>query len=124
MEGFDYGQARFWVDMLQLAGLVVLGVYTHITRRSAANTAAIDALGEQTQERIDGVGQRMSNLEQRVAVMESQISQAPTHHDLAILHKRVTRAAEQMEHLTGEFRASNRQLSLICEHLLNDKRGN
>jgi|SRR5690554_1947360 len=124
MEGVDYSQARFWMDALQLAGLVALGIYTHITQRSKANATAITTLGERTQDRMEMTGQRVDGLERRISVMESQLTQAPTHQDLAILHKRVTKAAEQMENLSGEFRATNRQLSLIHEHLLNETRGN
>lgn len=106
MEAIDYSAAKFYLQLLQLAGLVALGIYTHLTQRGKANTDSITLL------------------ERRVDVLENQLAQAPTHRDLAILHKRVTNAAETMERLAGEFQAANRQLGLIHEHLLNDKRGN
>ncbi|MDR5857937.1 DUF2730 family protein [Halomonas eurihalina] len=112
MDGFDYSQGKFWIDLLQLVGLVALGIYTHITHRSKANSQAIEE-----------VRNHVISIERRVDVLENRQAQAPTHGDLAILHKRVTNATETMERLAGEFQATNRQLGLIHEHLLNDKRG-
>ncbi|SDK31473.1 DUF2730 family protein [Billgrantia gudaonensis] len=123
IEAIDWNAARFFFDITQLIGLVLLGVYTHITQRSKANSQAITSLDREAQKRLEEVRNHIVSIERRVDVVENQIGQAPTHHDLAILHKRVTQAASQMESLAGEFRATNRQLGLIHEHLLNDKRG-
>lgn len=123
MDGFDYSQGKFWLDLLQLAGLVLLGLYTHITQRSKANAQAISSLDQEAQERLETVREHVTSIERRVDVLENRQAQAPTHGDLAILHKRVTNATETMERLAGEFQATNRQLGLIHEHLLNDKRG-
>ncbi|MCJ8285118.1 hypothetical protein [Halomonas sp.] len=123
MEGFDYSQGKFWLDALQLLGLVLLGIYTHITQRSKANAHAITSLGEESQQRLEDLRFRVDGIERRTDVMEQQLSHAPTHHDLAIAHKRLSRVAEQMEHMSGQLGAVNHQLTMVNEYLLNDKRG-
>ncbi|MCE8027528.1 hypothetical protein HOP54_02340 [Halomonas daqingensis] len=123
MEGIDYSQARFWMDALQLAGLVALGVYTHLTQRSKANSQAITNLSEQSRAQLETVSRRVGDIERRTDVMENQLRNAPTHNDLAVTHKRMSRVSEQLENLDGRFTSVDHQLKVISEYLLNDKRG-
>lgn len=121
--GFDYSEARFYMDALQLLGIIGLAIYTHLTQRSKANSKAINTLTEQSRKELEAVSSRVGEIERRTDVIESQMNHSPTHHDLAVLHKRVTRATEQLERVAGEFRATNHTLGLIQEHLLNGKGG-
>jgi len=133
MEWPDVGYMRFTLDVLQLIALVCLALYTHITQRSKVNARAIENLGNDLKQRITetenaneqalgSLKQRVGHLERRMDVVEKDVERLPTHDDLAITHKRMSRVAEHMENMNGQLVAVNRQLGMISEYLLNEKR--
>lgn len=130
----DPGYLKLGLDLLQLIGLVLLAVYTHITQRSKVNARAIEKVSAALTQRMDEkedddenkhghLVSRVSHLERRMDVAEHKLTVVPTHHDMAITHKRMSRVAEQMENMSGQMVAMNRQLAMINEYLLNEKRG-
>ena len=133
MEWPDVGYMRFVLNVLQLAALLCLALYTHIVQRSKVNARAIERLGDDLKQRIDekqddneqalgSLERRAGVLERRMDVVEKELERMPTHEDLAITHKRMSRVAEQMENMSGQLVAVNRQLGMISEYLLNEKR--
>jgi len=133
MEWPDVGYMKLGLDVLQLVALLLLAAYTHITQRSKVNARAIERLGDDLKQRIDekqddneqalgSLERRAGVLERRMDVVEKELERMPTHEDLAITHKRMSRVAEQMENMSGQLVAVNRQLGMISEYLLNEKR--
>ncbi|PWG62844.1 DUF2730 family protein [Spiribacter halobius] len=119
MEGvIDYGAMRFWMDALQLAGLGMLGLYTHLVQKSKANTAAIADVDTRASDGIDRVRDRVISVERRVDVAESQLASVPTHHDLGRVYERLNTVSQDMRQMTGEVRSIAHQLSMISEYLL------
>jgi hypothetical protein len=104
----DYSAWRFWFDVLQLIGVLFIGVYTWIVNRSKANRTAID--------RVDA---RVSRVQDRVTLLENDVRHLPDHDDLGAIHDKVNTVASGMSHIQGELHAINRTLNLINEHLLN-----
>lgn len=103
----DYGAMRFYLDVLQLAGIAVIGVYSWISNGRKVNREAIDQIGRDVQQH-----------DRRLHVVESRLADAPTHYDLGQIYERVNATAQEMSRLTGTVAAINHQLGVIGEYLL------
>lgn len=119
----DYSGARFWMDILQLIGFAALALYTHITSRSKANRAAINALREDIEKDVDAAVERVIRGERHLDVLESRMNNAPTHADLGRVYARLNTVAAHMERLSGQMGAVAHQLQLVNEYLLNNRGG-
>lgn len=120
----DYGAARFWMDALQVGGLLALGLYQHLTNKAKANTSAINTVRGDLERLYGRLEQRIGRSERRQDVFESQMAGAPTHQDLAKLHERLNSVAEDLSDAGGQMRALSHQLSMVNEYLLNSKGAN
>lgn len=107
----DYGALRFVLDLVQLVGIVLVGVYSWLSNARKANT--------QWLEELDTDVRRLDN---RASVIESQMQQAPTHYDLSQIYERVNQLSNAIERMTGEVTGISHQMRLISDHLLNRER--
>lgn len=119
----DYGAARFWMDFLQVAGLIGLGVYQHMTSKSKANTTAINVVREDLEGQHRQLEERVARGERRQDVFESKLDGAPTHQDLSKVYGRLNDVAEDLSGVSGQMRALSHQLSMVNNYLLNNKGG-
>ncbi len=108
----DYEAAKFWMSFIQLAGLVALFIYTHLTNKSKANSSAIESVKED----FDG-------LKSRVVAIESRLENAPTHQDISKVYDRLNDVAEELSNVSGQMRGALNQLSMVNQYLLNQKGG-
>ncbi|KMQ73777.1 hypothetical protein [Marinobacter subterrani] len=71
MVDVDPGYLKLGLDLLQLIGLVLLAVYTHITQRSKVNARAIEkvsaALTQRMDDKEDDDDEKRGHLESRLA---------------------------------------------------------
>ncbi len=118
---FDYEAAKFWMGFLQLAGLVALGFYTHMTSKSKANSSAINTVRENLTSDIEDLEDRVKRCEQRQDLLEGQQSGAPNHGDLSKMYERLNDVAQDLSGLSGQISALSRQLSMVNTYLLNNK---
>lgn len=109
--GLDYGQMRFWFDLVQTCFFIGLAIYTWIVNRTKANKSAIDM-----------VDARVGAIQERVTLLENDVRHLPDHDDLGAIHEKVNVIAAGMGQIQGELSALNRTLALINEHLLNGKK--
>lgn len=118
---FDYSAAKFWMGLLQLAGLVALGIYTHVTNKSKANASAINTVRGDMETAYDHLEERVVRCERRQDVFESKQENAPTHSDLSKVYDRLNDVAEDLSGVSGQMRALSHQLSMVNQYLLNNK---
>jgi hypothetical protein len=109
--GLDYSHMRFWFDLVQTCFVIGLAIYTWIVNRTKANKDAIDL--------VDG---RVTQIQERVTLLENDVRHLPDHDDLGAIHDKVNVVANSMSSIQGELHAINRTLTLINDHLLNGKR--
>lgn len=128
----NFEAVRLGLEVLQLIGLIVLAIYTHITGKSKANAKAIEeitkvnvdannAIRRDFEAGLKSLESRVSKTERRNEVLESRQSQAPNHTDLSKMYDRMNTIAEGMERQNGQLSALTHQLSMISEYLLNNK---
>lgn len=120
---FDYEAARFWMGFIQLAGLVALFIYTHLTNKSKANASAINTVRGDLEQQYDHLEERVTRSERRQDVFESKLDGAPTHQDLSKVYDRLNDVAEDLSGVSGQMRALSHQLSMVNQYLLNNKGG-
>lgn len=111
MGDVDYTMLRFVLDLIQIGGVVGLGIYTWFVNRTKSNRQDINALHA-----------RLQQVERNHDVLQSQVEHAPTHYDLGKVYEQLNGVANTLSELTGQLGAVNHQLSMVHEYLLNSKR--
>ena len=92
----DYTAARFWMDLLQLAGIVAIGIYSWWGNRAKV-----------TNSRFNGLETRMTKVESK--------SGCDHHGDF---DKRLRDVQSNVSTIDGRMEGIGRALNLIQEHLL------
>lgn len=99
---------RLIFDAIVAVVVVINTIYTWISNRQKANRTALAELG--------GLITQLTN---RVDVMEHDIKHLPNDDDLADLHKKVNVVAKEVSNISGMLTALQPAFLLIQEHLLN-----
>jgi len=102
---------QFWFTVGQTLAMGAIAFYTWMSARSKATRAALGELSQQ-----------VAVNERRVSVIEKQISMGPTHDDIGRIYKRLEAMNGELQRMNGSQEAQLRQLSLISEHLLRDRK--
>ncbi len=138
MESIDYSAAKFYLSFVELIGILAIGVYTYYASRNRARKQQVNELQsdlkkltivvshiEEHQEKADEVIQRslelVSELEKRLATVETKQAAQPTHEDVGKVYDRLHHTNRALDTLTGEMSGVKHQLSLMLEHLMNKK---
>lgn len=108
----NYDMLKFWFDVLQFAGTILIGVYVWLSNRHRVTAERITKLEDDVDRRLDTHTDRLTALEVSAAA-------APTHDDLKILHKRLTDMNGELQKLAGNSMQVSRTVELIHQHLLN-----
>lgn len=135
----DYVAWKFWLDILQLIGLIVIGVYTWWANsnkatnkrfarleaevRSRVTSDALDGLEKERQTNCGLHRNRTSSIEKELQGISGEIKHLPKQEDVARVHARMDSVSNEMNQVVGELKATRRQLDLVLEELLRrDKR--
>lgn len=87
-----------------------LGFYVHLTSKNKAITDRLDVMEGAIQGDISGHAQRLARL-------ESNYSNAPTHADLAKLYDKVNRVAESNSRMEGQLNGIDATQRLILNRI-------
>lgn len=107
----NWDAAKFWMDFVNLALVVVLGIYTWFINKGKAASAEVKKAEQQR-----------SALASRMDIIEERIEHLPNDRDIERIHERIDEVSNQLGKISGSMEASNRQLTLISEHLINRER--
>jgi len=117
----DYRALQFWMNALQFAGLIALGVYTHFANKSKVNNSAINTVRGDLEQQYSQLEKRVNRSERRQDVFESKLDSAPNHQDLSKVYDKLNEVAEGLSGSTGQMSALSHQLSLVSQYLLNNR---
>jgi hypothetical protein len=131
----DYSAARFWFDVVQVGGLVALGVYSwwrdreKITAkrfraleddvRSRATQAALAEIEAQRITRCEAHTRRVTDAESAVSRVGAEIRQMPSREELRHLAGGMAELSEKLGKVEGRLDGINRMAELMNEFLIN-----
>ncbi len=110
----NYDAIRAWVDIVQIAGTVLIGIYVWITGRQRVTDQNLKTFKTKINSRLDGHGDRITRI-------ESDVNHMPTHHDMAALSGRIEALHGDVHELVGTMTGLRRAVDLMNEHLLNNR---
>lgn len=119
----DYEALKFYLSLLNVLGVLVVGIYTWWTNRDRATQAAIAAVREELSERLDIVVDRVHTAVARVAEVEHDVSERLKLSDLADLYQGMNTLGREMGAMTAELKAVSRQMAIHSEYLLRNGGG-
>lgn len=120
MIDIDYTAVRFWLDLLQLIGIVIIGIYAWWQGKSRATTHAIDRVEAHGHEIHDKLSTRLSEHNDRLLTLEQQYSHAPAWKDLQLIEGRFDILTKELAENSAALKATSHLLHLLHTHLLDE----
>lgn len=136
--GIDYSAWQFWLNVGQVGGYVVLGLYVWFTNRQKATVAEINAVREKVegkanaaeikavQEKVEGMEKeqaiRCGTHMNRTTTLEVKVENAPTHKDLGEVFERINAVKGSVDSMCGSLKGVSTQVNLLVEHHLKGER--
>lgn len=111
MEHIDWTMARFFFDLVQVAGLVAVSVYAWWVNRHRATGQAIQQAGE-----------RIDDLERRVDGVDHDLRHRPSSDELRDLWRKLDETNQGLARATSTNEALAKQLGIIHQHLLEQRK--
>ncbi|SFT73987.1 hypothetical protein [Halomonas saccharevitans] len=110
-ESIDWTMARFFFDLVQVAGLVGVSVYAWWVNRTRATGQAIGEINE-----------RVDELERRVDGVDHDLRHRPGTKELRDLWRKLDETNQGLAHAASTNEALGKQLSLVHQHLLEQRK--
>lgn len=107
----DFSDPRFWLDLAQWAGIMVLAALSWLREPGQQATAAVKRLAQEHDAERQEIKLRLQQLEERISHM-------PTDEELAELKGDVSAIKARLEGFSDLLRRVEHQGNLIHEHLL------
>lgn len=99
-----------WVmDVVQTIGMIVLGVYGWLMKKEMADAKILSEVQEE-----------LAQAKQKIALIEQQNNNAPTHQDLGDLHSRINDLSGAVRELVGVMSGVQRSLDRVETKLMNE----
>lgn len=130
----DFGKWRFVLSIVQMLGIIGIGLYTWWTNREKITNCRFvelekEVAGRPTVEDLkkidtdrDGVcgprGERIDQLENRVLRIETVMPHMPTHKHLQGLSQDIGQLRSELSELSGRLQGINRAVDLINQFLI------
>lgn len=134
-ENIDYTAWRFWFDILQIGGLIALGVYSWWRDREKVTSKRFTALEKQVSDRLSSSAHtsieekrdgdciahkaRTTENEMLLSRIGSEIRNMPNRQEMAGLSHDITLLTSQIGRLEGRLEGINRVADLMNEFLIN-----
>ena len=107
----EYAGLQFYLNVILAVIMVANLIYTWFLNRDRVSTA-----------RIKDVERAIESHRERLARAEERLKSAPTHADMGALHERINAVYGSLEKLAGEVSGLSRNVNLIHQHLLEERR--
>lgn len=111
VEPIDWAAARFFFDLVQVAGLVGVSVYAWWVNRESAAGQAIETINE-----------RVDELERRVDGVDHDLRHRPGSKELRDLWRKLDETNQGLVRATSTNEALAKQLGMIHQHLLEQRK--
>lgn len=115
----DYTAWRFWVDIAQTAGTIIIGVYVWMVNRKKAVEKRFAKIEEVFDKRCALRKTQIEVLEKNGESLKMQLGHMPNHKDIKQLYQRIDLLHGSLSELNGRLVGINRAVDLINEFLIN-----
>lgn len=115
MPDLNYDAGKFWIDLVQTIFLAAVGLYGWISGRHRVTEERLKGLAVEMEGRLDDHGDRITRVE---AYTES----LPTHTDMGKLYESINAVRSSVDQMTGEMKGVKSSLTLIHQHLLEERK--
>ena len=105
MTELNYNEWKFWFDVIQMLGTVLLGVYVYISNRHRIT------------------GDTIKDHHDRLITLESELKHLPNKEKLKEISIRLDTVNNDLQRTIGKFEGVNRAVDLINEFLINQGGG-
>ncbi|EGK71992.1 hypothetical protein METUNv1_01770 [Methyloversatilis universalis FAM5] len=106
----DYEVAKFWLQFLNFAVTLCVGLYVWSSNRHRVTNERIGDLEK-------GIDVRLDAHDSRLATLEGQVKAAPTHADLAQIHEKINTVAQCSSRMEGEMKSQTDLLRLVLNKM-------
>lgn len=121
-EGIDYRAWQFWLNVGQVVGYLVLGLYVWFSNRQKATRNEIKDVKKEMESmraaQVSGCGKH----KKRTTKLEVAVKNAPTHADIGEVYERVNLVKGTVDEMSGKLTGVNANVNLLVEHHLNGGR--
>ena len=117
----DYTAAKFWMDLFQIVGIVMLGIYTWWQGKNRATQSAIDRVDERLGDEKIAISQQLMTHSDRLFLIEKRIESLPQDRHISELHTRINSLNREMGELGSTLEATNALLKIHQEYLMSKK---
>ncbi len=114
--GIDYSEWQFWLNVAQVGGYVVLGLYVWFTNRQKATVAEIREVKDNVEALKAAQALRCGEHITRTTTLEVALKSAPTHADIGEVYDRVNVVKGTVDEMSGVLKGVNSQVRLLVEH--------
>lgn len=131
----DWNAINTGLQVVQVAGLALVGVYQWADRRHRATRAQIQAVRDDLDARLDDMAPRLARVEERTAHeppcgdcearlsrLEERTAHLPGATEIARLHERIDTLTGELREVIGTLNQLNSLIHVIHEHLLDKGR--
>lgn len=118
MNGIDYSAWQFWLNVGQVFGYVILGVYVWFSNRQKATVAEIVDVRKKVEALEKGQINRCRDHQNRTTTLEVQVKNGPTHKDLGEVFERINAVKGSVDSMSGALKGVSTQVNLLVEHHL------
>jgi len=108
-----YDAIKIWVDVAQFVITGGIGVYIYLINKNDATNSRISSFEASTDDRLD-------DHHTRLATVEAQIKQMPTHGDLGEVRESVASLQAETKNQTEILRGIQKQVSRLTDFLLDN----
>ena len=115
----DYEAWKFWFQVLQFFGTLLLGVYVWISNRHRVTNDKIEEVKTANSKGLEKARTRMDSHDTRLTCIETEIRALPKGTDIAALSQRLAIQNALLKYLAGRLKGIGRAVDLINEHLIN-----
>jgi len=119
MPDIDYTAWRFWIDIAQAAGTIIIGVYVWMVNRKKAVEKRFAKIEAVFDKRCATRKAQIETLEKNGASLKMQLEHMPNHQDIKELYGRIDLLNGSLSELNGRLVGINRAVDLINEFLIN-----
>ncbi|HWO99174.1 MAG TPA: hypothetical protein VNL74_00900 [Methylococcus sp.] len=123
MADIDYNKWRLFFEVFVFVWNLAIGLYLWFGRSQKDVIDRIERFEEAVDQRLDAYDQKCQLKQERIARLEQQMKETPTHDDLGQIYDRMNHIAGDVREMKGVLDGTARSVDRIHRYLLEHNKG-